>query len=33
VTPISLPMRGTADSLNVSVTAGILLYEMMREER
>jgi RNA methyltransferase, TrmH family len=33
VTPISLPMRGRVDSLNVSVTAGILLYEMMRGER
>lgn len=33
VTAISLPMRGEVDSLNVSVTAGILLYEMMREER
>lgn len=31
ITPISLPMRGTGDSLNVSVTAGILLYEMTRD--
>lgn len=31
ITPISLPMRGKVDSLNVSVTAGILLYEMMRD--
>ncbi len=32
ITPISLPMRGNVDSLNVSVTAGVLLYEMMRSE-
>ena len=27
VVAVTLPMRGTVDSLNVSVTAGILLYE------
>jgi TrmH family RNA methyltransferase len=31
VTPISLPMAGVADSLNVSVTAAILLYEARRQ--
>jgi TrmH family RNA methyltransferase len=33
ISPISLPMRGRVDSLNVSVTAGILLYEMMRAQK
>ncbi|MEX2183714.1 MAG: RNA methyltransferase [Chloroflexota bacterium] len=28
---VSLPMRGIADSLNVSVTAAILLYEALRQ--
>jgi len=31
VEAIHLPMRGTADSLNVSVTAAILLYEARRQ--
>lgn len=31
VTPIALPMLGRADSLNVSVTAGILFYESLRQ--
>lgn len=31
VTPIALPMLGVADSLNVSVTAAILLYEARRQ--
>jgi TrmH family RNA methyltransferase len=31
VEPISLPMRGIADSLNVSATAAILLYEARRQ--
>ena len=31
IEPISLPMRGVADSLNVSVTAAILLYEARRQ--
>ena len=31
VTPISLPMRGVADSLNVSITAAVLLYEARRQ--
>ena len=31
VTPISLPMRGVADSLNVSVTAALLFYEALRQ--
>jgi TrmH family RNA methyltransferase len=31
VTPIRLPMRGSADSLNVSVAAGILFYEARRQ--
>jgi TrmH family RNA methyltransferase len=30
---VRVPMRGTADSLNVSVTAGILLYEADRQRR
>lgn len=30
---VSLPMRGTVASLNVSVAAGILLYEMLRQSR
>jgi TrmH family RNA methyltransferase len=28
---VRIPMRGAADSLNVSVTAGILLYEASRQ--
>jgi TrmH family RNA methyltransferase len=31
VVPIRLPMRGSADSLNVSVAAGILFYEARRQ--
>lgn len=29
----SLPMRGTVESLNVSVTAGIALYEVLRQRQ
>ncbi len=28
---VSLPMRGTVESLNVSVAAGICLYECLRQ--
>ncbi|HVS17626.1 MAG TPA: TrmH family RNA methyltransferase, partial [Planctomycetota bacterium] len=28
---VRIPMEGVADSLNVSVTAGILLYEARRQ--
>jgi TrmH family RNA methyltransferase len=31
ITPIKLPMRGTADSLNVSATAAVLFYEAQRQ--
>ena len=31
VTPIRLPMLGIADSLNVSITAAVLLYEARRQ--
>jgi TrmH family RNA methyltransferase len=31
VTPIKLPMRGTADSLNVSAAAAVLFYEALRQ--
>jgi TrmH family RNA methyltransferase len=31
VTPISLPMLGVADSLNVSATAAVLFYEAVRQ--
>lgn len=31
VEPVSLPMHGIADSLNVSVTAAVLLYEARRQ--
>ncbi len=31
VTPIALPMRGAADSLNVSATAAVLFYEAQRQ--
>ena len=31
VTPIRLPMLGTADSLNVSATAAVLFYEALRQ--
>jgi TrmH family RNA methyltransferase len=30
---VSIPMRGHAESLNVAVAAGILLYELSRRER
>ena len=33
VTPISLPMLGIADSLNVSATAAVLCYESLRQRR
>jgi TrmH family RNA methyltransferase len=31
ITPIALPMRGMADSLNVSATAAVLFYEARRQ--
>jgi len=31
VTPVHLPMLGVADSLNVSITAAVLLYEARRQ--
>jgi len=31
VTPVRLPMRGAADSLNVSVAAAVLFYEALRQ--
>jgi len=31
ITPMKLPMRGAADSLNVSATAAILFYEALRQ--
>lgn len=31
VTPIRLPMQGTADSLNVSATAAVVFYESLRQ--
>ena len=31
ITPIKLPMLGVADSLNVSATAAVLLYEALRQ--
>ena len=33
LTPIRLPMLGNVDSLNVSVTAGVLFYEAWRQQR
>lgn len=33
ITPISLPMRGIADSLNVSASAAVLLYEAARQRQ
>ena len=33
VVPFQLPMRGTGDSLNVSATAAILVYEAMRQRQ
>lgn len=31
VTPVAIPMRGVADSLNVSIAAAVLLYEARRQ--
>lgn len=31
IVPIRLPMQGVVDSLNVSVTAGVLFYEALRQ--
>jgi len=31
VTPVAIPMRGRADSLNVSTTAAIIFYEALRQ--
>jgi TrmH family RNA methyltransferase len=31
VTPVQIPMRGMADSLNVSTTAAVLFYEALRQ--
>ena len=31
VAPVAIPMRGSADSLNVSVAAAVLLYEAVRQ--
>jgi TrmH family RNA methyltransferase len=31
ITPVRIPMRGVADSLNVSATAAILFYEALRQ--
>ena len=31
VTAVRLPMRGVADSLNVSIAAAVLLYEARRQ--
>jgi TrmH family RNA methyltransferase len=31
VTPISIPMRGLADSLNVSIAAAVVLFEAVRQ--
>ncbi len=33
VTAIALPMRGAADSLNVSATAAVLFYEAQRQRQ
>ena len=33
VRAIRLPMRGVADSLNVSATAAVLFYEALRQRR
>jgi TrmH family RNA methyltransferase len=29
--PVRIPMHGTADSLNVSIAAAVLLYEARRQ--
>lgn len=31
ITPVKLPMRGVGDSLNVSVTAAVMLFEAVRQ--
>ena len=31
--PIRLPMQGIADSLNVSVTAAVMMYETVRQQK
>ena len=33
IEPVGLPMRGMADSLNVSTTAAVLFYEAVRQRR
>ncbi|HET7704114.1 MAG TPA: TrmH family RNA methyltransferase [Candidatus Limnocylindrales bacterium] len=33
VLPVSIPMRGRADSLNVSIAAAVLLFEAVRQRR
>ena len=33
ILPVRLPMRGIADSLNVSVAAGVVLYEAVRRRK
>lgn len=33
ITPVRVPMRGTADSLNVSATAAVLFYEALRQRK
>jgi TrmH family RNA methyltransferase len=33
LTPVSIPMHGAADSLNVSTAAAIILYEAVRQRR
>lgn len=33
MTAVSLPMRGSADSLNVSTTAAVVLYEALRQRQ
>ncbi len=30
---VKIPMKGTIESLNASVAAGILIYETIRQER
>ncbi|HEV7225655.1 MAG TPA: TrmH family RNA methyltransferase, partial [Pirellulales bacterium] len=31
ITPIKLPMRGAADSLNISAAAAVVFYEALRQ--
>ena len=31
--PVRLPMQGIADSLNVSVTAAVMMYETVRQQK